>query len=278
MLEMNYGCGFSTVEPRDLRGNDTVLYVGVGGGLEALQFAYFTRRPGGVIAVDPVADMRQRARANFVEAARLNSWFHPDFVTLVDGRPWTCRSRPTRQACWPRTACSTSSLATTWCSSPGRGGARRNRVACSTSDPITPVPLPPAFAADARLCGPLPLWLPDADRLPGRLDQRRLRPNGGAGQGPLSRSVLLNIRPWPSRCCWRASRWRRTRCRTDRTGRRLHRTHGDLRGAGTELGRPRHPAAAGDADAGIGWRGGATGGAGDWRDGADVSCEGRGCC
>src|SRR2546427_182071 len=45
MLEMNYGCG-STVDPRDLRPEDTILYVGVGGGLEALQFAYFARRPG----------------------------------------------------------------------------------------------------------------------------------------------------------------------------------------------------------------------------------------
>src|SRR5690349_19615246 len=67
MLQMNYGCG-STVDPRDLRGGDTVLYVGVGGGLEALQFAYFTRRPGSVIAVDPVAAMRERAAANFAEA------------------------------------------------------------------------------------------------------------------------------------------------------------------------------------------------------------------
>src|SRR5437879_3100697 len=84
MLEMNYGCG-TTVDPRDLRGSDTVLYVGIGGGLEALQFAYFTRRLGGVIAIDPVAEMRARARANFAEAARLNSWFRPEFVTLLDG-------------------------------------------------------------------------------------------------------------------------------------------------------------------------------------------------
>src|SRR5438874_9715926 len=69
MLEMNYGCG-TTVDPRDLRGSDTILYVGVGGGLEAFQFAYFTRRAGGVIAVDSVAEMRARARANFTEAAR----------------------------------------------------------------------------------------------------------------------------------------------------------------------------------------------------------------
>ena len=36
MLQMNYGCG-STVDPRDVHGDDTILYVGVGGGLEALQ-------------------------------------------------------------------------------------------------------------------------------------------------------------------------------------------------------------------------------------------------
>src|SRR5947208_14209885 len=84
MQEMNYACG-STVDPRDLRQGDTILYVGVGGGLEALQFAYFTRRPGGVIAVDPVAEMRERARANFLEAARVNPWVRPDFVTLLDG-------------------------------------------------------------------------------------------------------------------------------------------------------------------------------------------------
>src|SRR5438128_3782682 len=84
MKEMNYGCG-STVDPRDLRQEDTILYVGVGGGLEALQFAYFTRRPGGVIAVDSVPEMRERARENLEEAARLNSWFRPEFVTLLDG-------------------------------------------------------------------------------------------------------------------------------------------------------------------------------------------------
>src|SRR5437764_11390328 len=84
MLRMNYGCG-STVDPRDLRPGDTVLYVGVGGGLEALQFAYFTRRPGAVIAVDPVAAMRDQAGANFEEAARLNPWFRPEFITLRNG-------------------------------------------------------------------------------------------------------------------------------------------------------------------------------------------------
>ena len=35
MLEMNYGCG-STIHPRDLVRDPTVLYVGVGGGMEVL--------------------------------------------------------------------------------------------------------------------------------------------------------------------------------------------------------------------------------------------------
>src|SRR4051794_9316229 len=53
MLERNYGCG-TTVHPRDLADARTVLYVGVGAGMEALQMSYFVRRPGGVIAVDTV--------------------------------------------------------------------------------------------------------------------------------------------------------------------------------------------------------------------------------
>lgn len=84
MSEMNYGCG-STVEPDDLHGEGTVLYIGVGGGLEALQLAYFRRRTGGVIAIDPVPEMRDRAARNLEEASRLNPWFRPDFVRLLDG-------------------------------------------------------------------------------------------------------------------------------------------------------------------------------------------------
>ena len=56
MQQMNYGCG-STVHPRDLANDPTVLYVGVGGGMEILQFAYFSRRPGAIIGVDLVDDM-----------------------------------------------------------------------------------------------------------------------------------------------------------------------------------------------------------------------------
>ncbi len=84
MLQMNYGCG-TTVHPRDLRPEMTVLYVGVGAGLEALQFAYFTRRPGGVVAVDRVPEMLATARELLEEAARQNPWFDPSFVELRQG-------------------------------------------------------------------------------------------------------------------------------------------------------------------------------------------------
>ncbi|MFN2377500.1 MAG: arsenosugar biosynthesis arsenite methyltransferase ArsM [Candidatus Binatia bacterium] len=84
MLEMNYGCG-STVHPRDLVASPSVVYVGVGGGLELLQFAYFSRRPGAVVGIEPVAEMREAARANLAEAARRNPWFREEYVELREG-------------------------------------------------------------------------------------------------------------------------------------------------------------------------------------------------
>ena len=84
MLEMNYGCG-STVHPRDLVNDPTILYVGVGGGMELLQFSYFSRRPNAVIGVDVVDEMLQASKQNFEEAAALNDWFRPDFVQLSKG-------------------------------------------------------------------------------------------------------------------------------------------------------------------------------------------------
>ncbi len=84
MQEMNYGCG-TTVYPTELANAPTVMYVGVGGGLEALQFAYFSRRPGAVIAVEPVAAMRDAATRNLEIAAQDNVWFEPSFVEIRDG-------------------------------------------------------------------------------------------------------------------------------------------------------------------------------------------------
>lgn len=84
MQEMNYGCG-TTVHPAELAGEPTVLYVGVGGGLEALQFAYFSRRPGKVIAIEPVAAMREAAERNLALAAAENPWFDSSFVEIRAG-------------------------------------------------------------------------------------------------------------------------------------------------------------------------------------------------
>lgn len=84
MLDRNYGCG-STVSPRDLTGASRVLYVGVGGGLEALQMAYFVRRAGGVIAIDVVPEMLETACALLAEAVLLNPWLAADHVELALG-------------------------------------------------------------------------------------------------------------------------------------------------------------------------------------------------
>jgi SAM-dependent methyltransferase len=84
MQQMNYGCG-STVNPRDLVNNPKVLYVGVGGGMELLQFAYFSRQKNGVIGIDVVEEMLEASSRNFTEAEALNPWFKKEFVDLRKG-------------------------------------------------------------------------------------------------------------------------------------------------------------------------------------------------
>ncbi len=85
MEAMSYGCG-SSVQPADLGGSPTIVYVGVGGGKEALQFAYLARSStAAVIAVDPVAAMREAAKRNLAAAAACNSWFDSSFVSIRDG-------------------------------------------------------------------------------------------------------------------------------------------------------------------------------------------------
>ncbi|HRH99869.1 MAG TPA: arsenosugar biosynthesis arsenite methyltransferase ArsM [Saprospiraceae bacterium] len=84
MQQMNYGCG-STVNPRDLVNNPKILYVGVGGGMELLQFAYFNRTKEGVIGVDVVEEMLDASKRNFIEAEQLNPWFQSEFVSLRKG-------------------------------------------------------------------------------------------------------------------------------------------------------------------------------------------------
>ena len=84
MQEMNYGCG-STVHARDLSNNPKMLYVGVGGGMELLQFSYFNRQKGGVIGVDVVEEMLEASAANFKIAEVQNPWFKSEFIALKKG-------------------------------------------------------------------------------------------------------------------------------------------------------------------------------------------------
>lgn len=84
MQEMNYGCG-STVSAQDLVGNPRVLYVGVGGGMELLQFSYFSRQKGGVTGIDSVPQMLEASRRNFLQAEKENDWFRSDYVDLREG-------------------------------------------------------------------------------------------------------------------------------------------------------------------------------------------------
>ena len=84
MQEMNYGCG-STVHARDLTNNPKMLYVGVGGGMELLQFAYFNRTKGGIIGLDVVDEMLEASRKNFKIAEEQNEWFKSEFVDLRKG-------------------------------------------------------------------------------------------------------------------------------------------------------------------------------------------------
>ncbi|HET8803619.1 MAG TPA: arsenosugar biosynthesis arsenite methyltransferase ArsM [Aequorivita sp.] len=84
MQEMNYGCG-STVNARDLTNSPKILYVGVGGGMELLQFSYFNRTESGVIGVDTVDEMLEASRKNFQDAEKINPWFKSEFVDLKKG-------------------------------------------------------------------------------------------------------------------------------------------------------------------------------------------------
>lgn len=84
MLEMNYGCG-STVNPRDLVNEPTVLYVGVGGGMEVFQFSYFSRKKNGVIGIDVVDEMIDACKTNLKVAEEKNPWFKSEFVSIRKG-------------------------------------------------------------------------------------------------------------------------------------------------------------------------------------------------
>lgn len=84
MLDMNYGCG-STVHPRDLVNAPSILYVGVGGGMELLQFSYFSRQRGSVVGIDVVDEMLQACQENFNAAEKENDWFQSEYIDLRKG-------------------------------------------------------------------------------------------------------------------------------------------------------------------------------------------------
>ena len=84
MQDMNYGCG-TTVSASDLVGSPIILYVGVGGGMELLQFSYFSRKTNGVIGVDAVEAMLEACSTNLKTAQKENDWFSEDFVQLKKG-------------------------------------------------------------------------------------------------------------------------------------------------------------------------------------------------
>ena len=84
MQRMNYGCG-STVHPRDLSNYPDVLYVGAGGGMELLQFAYFSQRKNAITGIDRVDEMLDSCRNNLLEAEKCNDWFSSEYVHLIKG-------------------------------------------------------------------------------------------------------------------------------------------------------------------------------------------------
>ena len=103
MQEMNYGCG-STVHPRDLVNNPKILYVGVGGGMELLQFSYFSRQKEGVIGIDVVDEMLSACKENFIEAEAQNEWFKKRLCTSRK------RGRTSTSCCRPKYRCGRSKL------------------------------------------------------------------------------------------------------------------------------------------------------------------------
>ncbi|MCO4815106.1 MAG: arsenosugar biosynthesis arsenite methyltransferase ArsM, partial [Flavobacteriales bacterium] len=71
--------------PRDLVNDPTVLYVGVGGGMEVFQFSYFSRKKHGVIGIDVVDEMLEACKTNLKTAEEKNPWFKSEFVDVRKG-------------------------------------------------------------------------------------------------------------------------------------------------------------------------------------------------
>ena len=61
---------------REIVANEpSILYVGVGGGMELLQFSYFNRNRGAIIGVDSVTEMFESCDKNLIEAELKNDCF-----------------------------------------------------------------------------------------------------------------------------------------------------------------------------------------------------------
>jgi hypothetical protein len=73
------------VHPGDLAASASIVYLGVGGGLELLQFAYFSRLRGGVIGFEVVDEIALRCSKNLDLAEEINPWFQRSFVDLRKG-------------------------------------------------------------------------------------------------------------------------------------------------------------------------------------------------
>jgi SAM-dependent methyltransferase len=151
MEETSYGCG-SSVHPQDLAGRPSVLYIGIGGGKEVLQLAYFSRKPGGVIGVEPVAAMRELAQRNLHEAASQNEWFDSSFVEIRHG---DALSLPASDRTVDVVAqnCLFNVFEPEHLAVALREARRvlRDGGKLCMSDPITTVPLPPEVRDDHRL-------------------------------------------------------------------------------------------------------------------------------
>ena len=194
MLSMNYGCG-STVHPRDLGGSPSVLYVGVGGGMEVLQFAYFSRRDGAVIGLDVVDEMLAACRENLVAAETLNPGSAATSSICARVTRSICRLPTPRSTLPRRTACSTSSTTGNW-------SARcRKCTACSSRTAKLAAQRPglrlrnPGQASQRREAAcHVPHRRPAACGLHQAADRYRLRHHRGSRATAVSRAVAAPLR------------------------------------------------------------------------------------
>ncbi|MEZ4237734.1 MAG: arsenosugar biosynthesis arsenite methyltransferase ArsM [Myxococcota bacterium] len=162
MFDMNYGCG-TTVQPRDVPDRGSVLYVGVGGGLELLQFAALTRRAEGVVGIDNVPEMIARCRDNLRQAQQTNPWLTEDMVSLREGDALDLPVADGSVQLFAQNCLFNVFRADEL----DRALAEAHRVlgpagALSMSDPVCQQPIPEALQADERLramclSGALPL-------------------------------------------------------------------------------------------------------------------------